>query len=103
MEKSANKLWRESGTTLSFKEWISRENEKKEDSDHSFVSFDGEQSNEQLVSDTVNYTITGENVQTNVGSTNTVLGLNRMVLIFSGVLIAGSLGYYFYSRLKKRQ
>jgi hypothetical protein len=29
MEKSANKKWKESGTTLSFKEWIDRENKKK--------------------------------------------------------------------------
>jgi hypothetical protein len=28
MDKSANQLWRESGTTLSFKDWIEREKEK---------------------------------------------------------------------------
>ena len=30
MEKSANKRWKESGSTLTFKEWIDRENKKKE-------------------------------------------------------------------------
>ena len=30
MEKSANKKWKESGSSLSFKEWIERENRKKE-------------------------------------------------------------------------
>jgi hypothetical protein len=102
MEKSANKLWRESGTTLSFKDWINRENQKKEDTTQNFVSFEGEPS-EQLVSDTINYTISGGDVQNRVGKTGTILGLNRGVLIFSGILIAGSLGFYFYSRLKKRQ
>ena len=38
MEKSANKKWKESGTTLSFKEWINRENIKKSD-ESNFVSF----------------------------------------------------------------
>ena len=28
MEKSANKRWKESGSTLTFKEWIDRENKK---------------------------------------------------------------------------
>jgi hypothetical protein len=28
MEKSANQLWRESGTSLSFKDWIQREKDK---------------------------------------------------------------------------
>ena len=35
IEKSANQLWRESGTTLSFKDWLNREKKK-------FVNFNGD-------------------------------------------------------------
>ena len=38
MEKSANKRWKESGTTLSFKDWIDIEN-KKEESKKNYLSF----------------------------------------------------------------
>lgn len=38
MEKSANKRWKESGTTLTFKEFITRENEKQKPV---LASFDG--------------------------------------------------------------
>ena len=36
IEKSANQLWRESGTTLSFKDWLNREKKK-------YVNFNGNQ------------------------------------------------------------
>jgi hypothetical protein len=94
MEKSANKLWRESGTTLSFKEWINRENQKKEETKLSFIG-------QPLVQNTINATYnTNDDAPTNPSS---VLGLNKGVLIASSVLVLGSLGYYFYRRLKTRQ
>jgi hypothetical protein len=94
MEKSANKLWRESGTTLTFKEWINRENQKKEQTKLSFIG-------EQNVMDTVNSVYT--NQPTSETNTSTVLGLNKGILIASSVLILGTLGYYFYQRLKTRR
>jgi len=30
-----------------------------------------------------------------------VFGLDKRILIFSGVLIAGSIGFYFYKKMKK--
>ena len=39
MEKSANKRWKESGSTLSFKEWIERENRKNEPEEVNFLPF----------------------------------------------------------------
>ena len=42
MEKSANKKWKESGSTLTFKEWIDRENKKNGSSEQgTFIPFDG--------------------------------------------------------------
>jgi hypothetical protein len=93
MEKSANKLWRESGSTLSFKEWIDRENQKKESVVANFIG-------EDLVDKTLN-----NNPTQNSGELNTksVLGLNKGVVILSSLLIVGSLSYYFYMRLKNRK
>ena len=94
-EKSANKLWRESGTTLSYKEWRNRENAKKQDTTLSFIG-------EQNVKDTLNsvYTSASNNTTTPQNSSS-VLGLNKTVLIVSGVVIATSLAYYFYRKFKK--
>lgn len=95
-EKSANRLWRESGTTLSYKEWRNRENAKKQDTTLSFIG-------EQNVKDTLNNVFTSATSSTPPPQNNTssVLGLNKIVLIVSGVVIASSLGYYFYKKLKK--
>jgi hypothetical protein len=102
MEKSANKIWRESGTTLTFKEWISRENMKKEETSETFIPFIGE----DIVNKTLQDTTSSDNLNKNYNKpekTNTVLGLNKGVLIFSSMLIVGSLGFYFYSRLKNKK
>ena len=94
MEKSANKLWRESGSTLSFKEWIDRENQKKEEVKANFIG-------EDLVNKTLNNT--SQNQASSELNTKSVLGLNKGVVIFSSLLIVGSLSYYFYTRLKNRK
>jgi len=94
MEKSANKLWRESGSTLSFKEWIDRENQKKESVVANFIG-------EDLVDKTLNSTTTTQN--SGELNTKSVLGLNKGVVILSSLLIVGSLSYYFYMRLKNRK
>jgi hypothetical protein len=94
MEKSANKLWRESGSTLSFKEWIDRENQKKESVVANFIG-------EDLVDKTLNNTPTTQN--SGELNTKSVLGLNKGVVILSSLLIVGSLSYYFYMRLKNRK
>jgi hypothetical protein len=99
MEKSANKKWKESGSTLNFKEWIERENIK---------------SNSELIlpfqDDTVNYDTqeVESPVENFVGlvkeeDKSKVFGLDKNILIFSGVLILGSLGYLAYKKFKKNK
>jgi hypothetical protein len=99
MEKSANKKWKESGSTLNFKEWIERENQK---------------SNSELIlpfmDDTVNYDVqeVESPVENFVGlvkeeDKSKVFGLDKNILIFSGVLILGSLGYLAYKKFKKNK
>ena len=106
MEKSANKRWKESNTTLTFKEWIDRENKKNEVEPHSFIPFDGAQ---PIDTSAINQTLAQAQNDILIASgykstpsTSTVFGLDKNILIFSGVLIAGSIGVYFYLKAKRK-
>lgn len=86
--KSANKLWKESGTTLSFKEWIEREKKKfnsNEVSANALLGVDGSLS------------ISNNN---NAPLPKTVFGINKTVLIISGILIVSAIGFYMYKKTK---
>ena len=99
MEKSANKRWKESGSTLNFKEWIERENIKN--NSEMILPFED---------DAVNYDVQEVEapVENFVGlvkeeDKSKVFGLDKNILIFSGVLILGSLGYLAYKKFKKNK
>jgi hypothetical protein len=101
-QKSANKRWKESKSSLSFKEWISRENNKKE-AEGNFLPFVA-----GSIQDTLNRS--KEEIRATAGFKTTaqedeskVFGLDKGVLIFSSLLIVGSLGFYFYGKLKNRK
>jgi len=114
MEKSANKRWKESGSTLSFKEWIERENRKNEPEEVNFLPFVGDttiasplkvdtsiiektiqEAKDDLVKTSGYKTISDE-------KSSTIFGLDKNILLFSTILIAGSVGFYFYSKYKKK-
>lgn len=101
MEKSANKKWKESGTSLSFKEWIDRENKKKESgSDTTFLPFDASQQVDQAYQDAIsNSDILGIRTEEDKSK---ILGLDKKIFVFSSVIILSSLGFYFYNKLKKK-
>jgi hypothetical protein len=92
--KSMNKLWKESGTTLTFKEWLERENNKKVETKENFLPFNAE--------DIIKNKIEIKKTNTNIPNKNKVLGLDKGVVIFSGVLIAASIGYYVYTKIKSK-
>lgn len=103
MEKSANKRWKESGTTLSFKEWIERENKKQESNDK-YRSFSVTKPSDYL-KDTIaanKQAVIDAQYKPNEDK-STVLGLDKNVLVFSGLIIAGALGFYFYKKLNKKK
>lgn len=109
MEKSANKRWKESGSTLTFKEWIDRENKKNEPFDGNFIPFEGETKVNSVGSDSIRQTIEAAKQDLidasgykSTPSSSNVLGLNKGVLVFSTLLIVGSLTYYFYQKYKKK-
>lgn len=93
-EKSANQLWKESGTTLSFKNWIEREKQK------------GMMIPNKLINDSIALIKTSagikdvdnEDFQLAKTNTNTVLGLNKWILISSVLVIAGAIGYNIYKK-----
>lgn len=88
-KKSANKLWKESNTTLSFKEWIDRENKKKtENQTGNFLPF-----NAGVPADVIKDTLSQSKneLMSSAGykpeATNqTVLGLDKKILVFSDLL-----------------
>ena len=113
MEKSANKRWKESGSTLSFKEWIERENRKNEPEEVNFLPFVGDTTFEKAKVDTSIIEKTIQEAKDDLVKTSgyktisnekssTVFGLDKNILLFSTILIAGSLGFYFYSKYKKK-
>jgi hypothetical protein len=94
-DKSANQLWKESSTTLSFKDWIEREKQK------------GMLIPNKLVSDSLALVKIKAGIQNNEdkvisseSNSNTVLGLNKLVLISSVLIIFGALGYSIYKKRK---
>jgi len=92
--KSMNKLWKESGTTLTFKQWLDRENNKKVETKENFLPFNAE--------DVIEKKLEIKTPNTNIPNKKKVLGLDKGVVIFSGVLIAASIGYYVYTKIKNK-
>jgi hypothetical protein len=111
MEKSANKRWKESGSTLSFKEWIERENRKNEPEEVNFLPFVGDNTTTKVDTSIIQKTIqeAKDDLVKSSGyktisdeKSSTIFGLDKNILLFSSILIAGSLGFYFYSKYKKK-
>lgn len=111
MEKSANKRWKESGSTLTFKEWIDRENKKKDSMSSNFLPFSSRNvdgisvsQTQQQITDSIKQQI--QNSEDLSGAAmyqedkSKFLGLDKSTFIFAGLLIVGSLSYYFYKRVK---
>ena len=105
MEKSANKRWKESGSTLTFKQWLDREDKKNDSKSSNFLPFDSpslsqtqQQINDSIKSDIQNVDI---GINSNYQEDKTkFLGLDKATFVFAGILILGSLTYYFIKRAK---
>ena len=94
-----------SGSTLSFKEWIDRENKKKEP-EGNFIPFIPDSASSNIINETLQEErdyIAKTAGYKETANTNTIFGLDKKIFYFSSIMIVGSLGYYFYSRLKKKK
>ena len=117
LTKSANQLWRESGTSLSFKDWLDREKEKgKFIPNKKFKGVDGidttkiEQVLEKANSKQFqNLNLDAEKFKEKLGiskkdvedsSKNKFIGLNKWLLISSLLVIGGAVAYNFYNKRK---
>jgi hypothetical protein len=107
LEKSANKKWKESGSSLSFKEWIDRENKKKE-SEGNFIPFVSEPQNvaKQVIDTTLSQS--KSQIEKTVGyktpdkaDKTKFLGLDKRILFLSPVIVVGAVGFYLYKKSRK--
>jgi hypothetical protein len=115
--KSANQLWKESNTTLSFKDWLEREKQKgKFIPNKKFKGVDGvdttkidkilEEANTKIV-DTIGLDSTKfedklgiTKKDENLRDKNKFLGLNKWLLLSSLLVIGGAIAYKVYNKNK---
>jgi hypothetical protein len=96
MQKSYNQLYKESGTTLSYKDWRKREDEK-------MASFDAIPT--PNIKDSVKYQDLQKELLVRQGykteiSNKTVFGLNKYYFVIGGILILSAIGYNIYKKRK---
>ena len=104
-EKSPNRLWRESGTTLSFANWIQREKDKSNflinKKFENFSNMQGTEEKDWL--DTVKKESRDffelDKSKDNKND-NTFIGLSKPILIVSALIIIGAIGYKIYQKRK---
>lgn len=94
MQKSLNQLYKESGTTLTYKEWRKREDDKMA----SFTS--------PNIKDSLPFKQAQEEINKIGGfktdiSNDTIFGINKYVVILGGLIVTASLGYVIYKKIKK--
>lgn len=117
LSKSANQLWKESNTTLSFKNWLDREKEKgKFIPNKKFKGVDGidttqidkvlQEANAKAV-DTLGLDTTKFEDALGISKrdvynrdANKFLGLNKWLLISSVLVIGGAIAYKVYNKNK---
>ncbi len=112
--KSANQIWKECGTTLSFKDWIQREKDKgrflpnrllQESSisvdDNLNVGGEEVSTGNNKVDDIINNVLDGTPQAIGAKKSNDILGLNKWVLVLSATLVVGALAYKIYQNKKK--
>lgn len=115
-KKSANQLWKESNTSLSFKDWLEREKQKGmfipnkkyqgiDGFDNSRVDKVLEEANKKANDSLLDVTKFEDKigiVKSNPYEVdkNKFLGLNKWLLIGSVVVIAGAVAYKIYNKKK---
>ena len=98
--KSKNQLWKESNTSLSFKEWMDREIKKGNFAPKEQLSADGVPSLGENLTDMTKFeNILGMN-KPDQNNNTTVFGLSKPILIGSVVLIVGAIVYKIYQNRK---
>lgn len=105
--KSPNRLWRESGTSLSFADWIQREKDKGaylvNKKFENFANVEGEENDDTWLEQIKNQARIDLGIDKTVDPNkkdNTFVGLNKTLLALSGLIIIGAIGYKIYQKRK---
>lgn len=107
-QKSPNKIWRESGTSLSFADWIQREKDKgaflTNKKFENFANVNGYMDDDTWIEQVKKENRIALGIDLPLDdkklNDNTFLGLNKAVLLLSGLIIIGAIGYKFYQKRK---
>jgi len=92
--KSANQLYRESGSSLPFKDWLAREKNKG-----TFMYANGLQSKiNEVIAANVQKQTQGE--EPNKLPDNKIFGLNKYAVITLGLVVVAAIGYSIYKKRK---
>jgi hypothetical protein len=88
---TANQMYKQSGSGLPFKQWIEREKEKGVVIPQAGVT-------DQMSDDLKTRLKSKEENFSSFTKDNTVIGLNKTVLVISGLIIVGAIAYTIYKR-----
>lgn len=107
-QKSPNKIWRESGTSLSFADWIQREKDKgaflTNKKFEKFANVNGDIDDETWIEKVKKQNRNKLGIDLPIDdkkpNDNSFLGLNKTLLILSGLIIIGAIGYKIYQKRK---
>lgn len=107
-QKSPNKLWGESGTSLSFADWIQREKDKGaflvNKQFEKFANVEGVIDDATWLENVKNQSRIDLGIDKIVGEKdlkdNTFIGLNKTLLLISGLIVLGAIGYKIYQKRK---
>ena len=97
IEKSANQLWKESGTTLSFKQWLNREKIKFSNTDGANLILN------KPLNDEIMETISFTGPETETSKKNpfgTTLGVNNVIWVVAALAVGGLIIYQFAKKKK---
>lgn len=105
--KSPNRLWKESGTTLSFANWIQREKDKSNflvnKKFENFSNTQEEPDDNAWLQDTIAQSRIDLGIDAPPSSLKpdkTFIGLNKTVIFISLFIIVGAVGYKIYQKNK---
>jgi hypothetical protein len=99
--KSANQIWKESGSNLNFKTWLQREKDKGRFLPNKqlieFNSFEGDKnlSARELINETLNETKIKPEIK------KSTFGLNKYIITVSILLVLGGVAYKIYQKNNK--
>lgn len=95
MEKSYNQRWKESGTTLTYKEWRKREDDKMSSFDGFVPKLQDSASFQKTKSEMSKESVIKKDI-----SNKTILGINKYVIVLGGIIILGAVAYKIYQKNK---